>query len=137
MKKKIRVAQYGLGPIGSSIVRLMRQKDSLEIVGAIDKDPAKAGRDLGEVVGAADAPWGVLISADAKAVLEKPLDVIVHSTSSYLTSVMEQLLECIAAGCCIVSTCEELAYPFRKHPELSQNWTRPRKKKASRWSAPA
>ena len=120
MKKKIRVAQYGLGPIGSSIVRLMRQKDSLEIVGAIDKDPAKAGRDLGETVGAPDTPWGVLISPDAKSVLEKPLDVIVHSTSSYLTSVMDQLLECIAAGCCIVSTCEELAYPFRKHPELSQ-----------------
>jgi hypothetical protein len=120
MKKKIRVAQFGLGPIGSSIVRLMRQKDSLEIVGAIDKDPAKAGRDLGEVVGAADAPWSVLISPDVKAVLEKPLDVIVHSTSSYLTGVMDQLLECIAAGCCIVSTCEELAYPFRKHPELSQ-----------------
>jgi 2,4-diaminopentanoate dehydrogenase len=120
VKKKIRVAQYGLGPIGSSIVRLMRQKDSLEIVGAIDKDPAKAGRDLGEVVGAPDAPWGVLISPDATTVLEKPLDVIVHSTSSYLTSVMDQLLECISAGCCIVSTCEELAYPFRKHPDLSQ-----------------
>ena len=99
----------------------MRQKDSLEIVGAIDKDPAKAGRDLGETVGAPDTPWGVLISPDAKSVLEKPLDVIVHSTSSYLTSVMDQLLECIAAGCCIVSTCEELAYPFRKHPELSQS----------------
>jgi hypothetical protein len=120
VKKKIRVAQYGLGPIGSSIVRLMRQKDSLEIVGAIDKDPAKAGHDLGEVVGATDAPWGVLISPDAKVVLEKPLDVIIHSTSSYLTSVMDQLLECLAAGCCVVSTCEELAYPFRKHPELSQ-----------------
>jgi hypothetical protein len=120
VKKKIRVAQYGLGPIGSSIVRLMRQKDSLEIVGAIDKDAAKAGRDLGEAVGATDAPWGVLISSDAASVLKKPLDVIIHSTSSYLTSVMDQLLECIAAGCCIVSTCEELAYPFRKHPELSQ-----------------
>jgi hypothetical protein len=120
VKKKIRVAQYGLGPIGASIVRLMRQKDSLEIVGAIDKDPAKAGRDLGEVVGASDAPWGVLVSPDAANVLEKPLDVIIHSTSSYLTSVADQLLECIAAGCCVVSTCEELAYPFRKHPDLSQ-----------------
>src|SRR5208282_4811888 len=120
VKKKIRVVQYGLGPIGSSIVRLMRQKDSLGIVGAIDKDPAKAGRDLGEVVGASDAPWGVIVSADAAAALEKPVDVIVHSTSSYLSSVMDQLLECIAAGSCIVSTCEELAYPFRKHPELSQ-----------------
>src|SRR5262249_3201503 len=40
-------------------------------------------------------------------------------TSSYLPDVMDQLLECLGAGCCIVSTCEELAYPFRKHPELS------------------
>ena len=119
MTKKMRVVQYGVGPIGASIARLMRQKAALEIVGAIDSDPAKAGRDLGEVVGAKDAPWGVLVSADARAVLEKPVDAVLHSTSSYLASVMEQLLGCVAAGCCVVSTCEELAYPWRKHPELS------------------
>ena len=120
MKKKIRVIQYGIGPIGASIVRLMRQKNSLEIVGAIDTDAKKVGRDLGEVVGASDAPWGILVSADAASVLAKPADVVVHSTSSYLTSVMDQLLTCLGAGLCIVSTCEELAYPFRKHPQLSK-----------------
>ncbi|MGA3298716.1 MAG: dihydrodipicolinate reductase [Candidatus Acidiferrales bacterium] len=120
MKKKIRVIQYGIGPIGASIVRLMRQKNSLEIVGAIDTDAKKVGRDLGEVVGASDAPWGLLVSADAASVLAKPADVVVHSTSSYLTSVMDQLLACLGAGLCIVSTCEELAYPFRKHPQLSK-----------------
>ena len=36
MRKKTRVVQFGVGPIGASIVRLMRQKHSLEIVGAID-----------------------------------------------------------------------------------------------------
>jgi hypothetical protein len=120
VKKKIRVVQFGVGPIGASIVRLMRQKDALEITGAIDKDPAKAGRDLGEIVGASGAPWGVAISPDADAVLAKPVDVVIHSTSSYLPSVMDQLLACLAAGCCVVSTCEELAYPFRKHPDLSK-----------------
>jgi 2,4-diaminopentanoate dehydrogenase len=119
VKKKTRVVQYGIGPIGASIVRLMRQKASLEIVGAIDKDPAKAGRDLGEVVGAPDAPWGIVVLADAAAMLARPVDVVVHSTSSYLEHVMDQLHACISAGCCIVSTCEELAYPFRKHPDLS------------------
>lgn len=111
--------QFGVGPIGASMVRLMRQKSALEIVGAVDKDPAKAGRDLGEVVGAADAPWGVTVSPTAAGVLAKPVDVVVHSTSSYLAGVMDELLECLSAGSCIVSTCEELAYPFRKHPELS------------------
>jgi 2,4-diaminopentanoate dehydrogenase len=119
VRKKIRVVQFGVGPIGASIVRLMRQKHSLEIVGAVDKDPAKAGRDLGEVVGAKDAPWGVTVSAAAASVLAKPVDVVLHTTSSYLPNVMDELLECLSAGCCVVSTCEELAYPFRKHPELS------------------
>src|SRR6202040_1282002 len=84
VKKKIRVVQYGVGPIGASIARLMRQKASLEIVGAIDKDPAKAGRDLGEVAGATDAPWGVTVSGDSTHLLAKPVDVVIHSTSSYL-----------------------------------------------------
>jgi 2,4-diaminopentanoate dehydrogenase len=119
VRKKIRVLQFGVGPIGASIVRLMRQKHSLEIVGAIDSDPAKAGRDLGEVAGAKDAPWGVAVSAAASSVFARPVDVVVHTTSSYLPNVMDELLECIAAGACIVSTCEELAYPFRKHPELA------------------
>jgi hypothetical protein len=100
-------------------VRLMREKQAIEIVGAIDSDPAKAGRDLGEVVGASDAPWGVKISANPKEVLEQAADVVIHSTSSSLPKVMDQLLACLEAESCIVSTCEELSYPFRTHPELA------------------
>ncbi len=119
MKKKIRAIQYGVGPIGASIARLMREKHAIEICGAIDTDPAKVGRDLGEVVGASDAPWGVKISADASEVLEQSADVVIHSTSSSLPKVMDQLLACLEAEACIVSTCEELSYPFRTHPELA------------------
>jgi 4-hydroxy-tetrahydrodipicolinate reductase len=36
-----------------------------------------------------------------------------------LKDVASQLFECIQAGCCVISTCEELAYPFRKYPEIS------------------
>src|SRR5258708_6348789 len=32
---------------------------------------------------------------------------------------MDQLLMCLEAESCIVSTCEELSYPFRAHPELA------------------
>jgi len=118
-KKKIRAIQYGVGPIGAAIVRLLREKQAVEVIGAIDTDPAKAGRDLGELVGASDAPWGAPVVADAAAMLGKSADVVVHSTSSSLPAVMDQLVECLAAESCIVSTCEELAYPFRKYPELA------------------
>jgi 4-hydroxy-tetrahydrodipicolinate reductase len=119
VKKKIRAVQYGVGPIGAAILRLMREKQTVEIIGAIDTDPAKAGRDLGELVGAADAPWGVAVSADAGKFLAESADVVIHSTSSYLPEVADQLLECLEAESCVISTCEELAYPFRKYPELA------------------
>jgi len=119
VKKRIRAIQYGVGPIGASIARLMREKHAIEICGAIDTDPAKVGRDLGEVVGASDAPWGVKISADPKEILDQAADVVIHSTSSSLSKVMDQLLACLEAESCVVSTCEELAYPYRTHPELA------------------
>lgn len=120
MKKKIRAIQYGVGPIGASIVKLMREKRAIEIIGAIDSDPAKMGRDLGEVVGASDAPWGVQVSDDASEVLGQAADVVIHSTSSALPKVMEQLLACLEAESCVVSTCEELSYPHRTYPQLAK-----------------
>src|SRR5258708_5341837 len=121
VKKKIRAIQYGVGPIGASVARLMREKQAIEIIGAIDTDPAKVGRDLGEIVGATDAPWGVKIFSQAREVLEQAADVVIHSTSSFLPNVMDQLLMCLEAESCVVSTCEELSYPFRTYPELAAN----------------
>ncbi len=119
MKKKIRAIQYGIGPIGASIVKLLREKESIDIVGAIDSDPAKIGKDLSEVVGASDGPWGVKVSGDAKGVLDQSADIVMHTTSSSLPKVMDQLLACLDVGSCVVSTCEELSYPYRTHPELA------------------
>ncbi len=120
MKKKIRAIQYGIGPIGASIAKLLREKASVEIVGAIDSDPAKVGRDLGEVVGASDAPWGVKVSDNAEEILSQAADIVMHTTSSSLEKVADQLIECLQAGSCVVSTCEELSYPYRTHPELAE-----------------
>jgi hypothetical protein len=120
VRKKVRVVQFGLGPIGVSIVRLVRQNPALELVGAIDKHPAKAGRDLSEVIGAPEEPWGLPVAPDHEAGLRGPIDVVIHCTSSYLPAVKDELLACLAVGCCVVSTCEELAYPFRKHPQIAK-----------------
>ena len=119
MKKKIRAIQYGIGPIGASILKLLREKEAIEIIGAIDRDPGKVGKDLGEIAGAADAPWGVRVSGDAKGVLEQSADIVMHTTSSSLPKVMDQLLAALEVGSCVVSTCEELSYPYRTYPDLA------------------
>ena len=119
MRKKIRAIQYGVGPIGASIAKLLREKEAVALVGAIDTDPAKIGRDLAEVAGALDGPWGIKVSGDARGVLDQSADVVLHTTSSSLPKVMDQLLACLDVGSCVVSTCEELSYPYRTYPELA------------------
>src|SRR5258708_15866415 len=108
-----------MGLNGASTLKIMREKRAIEIRGAIDNAPGKIGQDLGEVVGAADAPWGVKVSGDARGVLEQSADVVMHTTSSSLPKVVDQLLACMDVGSCVVSTCEELSYPFRTYPELA------------------
>ncbi len=114
----LRIIQYGVGPIGSAIVRVLLERTGAVVVGAIDIAADKVGRDLGEVVGV--HPVGVIVSDRAEEVLARKADVVVHSTSSYLREVFDQLLACVRAGAHVISTCEELAYPFRKYPELSR-----------------
>src|SRR5215470_12872523 len=112
----IRVLHFGLGPIGLSIVKQVSQRPGLKIVGAIDIDPAKAGHDLGEVAGL-KRRLGVRVETDAAKALKaaKP-QVVIHCTSSSLERVMPQLETILASKAAIVSTTEELAYPFRMHP---------------------
>jgi 4-hydroxy-tetrahydrodipicolinate reductase len=51
MSRPIRVIQYGLGPIGSAIARHVVERSGIELVGAVDIDPQKVGRDAGLVIG--------------------------------------------------------------------------------------
>jgi len=117
--KKVRVVQFGCGPIGCSVIGYARNRPDIEVVGAIDIDAGLVRRDLGEVAGI-DDKLGVLISAEADAILSqtKP-DVVFLTMSSSLRVVYAEVVKCIEAGANVISTCEELSYPYRKEPQIS------------------
>ena len=117
MVKKIRVVTFGLGPVGCGIANLAARKKEVAIVGAVDL--RNVGKDLGEIANLGRRV-GIRISDDAAAVLKraKP-EVVLHATGSSLPAVYPRLEMIIKAGASIVSTCEELSYPFRKHPKLA------------------
>ena len=116
---EIAVLHYGLGPIGAETLRLVAERPGLRIVGAVDIDPDKIGRDAGEVAGGGRT-LGVTISGDAERVLsEARPDVVVHCTGSFLADVMPQLRSLVAAGAGVVSTCEELSYPWPRQSALA------------------
>jgi len=108
----------------------MREKQAIEIIGAIDTDPAKVGRDLAKWSRAGRAV-GVTVSADAREVLEQNADVVTHSTSSSL-AMSWTVADVPGSGSSIVSTCEELSYPFRTHPSSRPSWIARRRSRAWR-----
>jgi 2,4-diaminopentanoate dehydrogenase len=109
----IRVVHFGLGPIGVGVVRLVASRKGFKIVGAVDIDPAKAGRDLGEVA-SVGRPLKVKVSDDARKTIKstKP-DVVVLCTSSSMKGVLPQIETILKLKVPIVSTTEELSYPTK------------------------
>src|SRR6476646_1640219 len=106
----IRVVHFGLGPIGSAIAQEIAQRPGFKIVGGIDSDPAKAGRDLGEVAGLRGR-IGVRVESDASRLKKMKADVVVLCTSSSMKAVLPQLEAILKLKVPVVSTTEELAYP--------------------------
>jgi 4-hydroxy-tetrahydrodipicolinate reductase len=63
---------------------------------------------------------GVIVGGDAAATLaETRPDVVLHATSSSLAKVADQLARIAGSGAHVVSTCEELAYPWTAQPQLA------------------
>ena len=119
MDNKIRVVQYGLGPIGKKITQYLLERDSVQIVGAIDSDPMKLGLDIGELAGSPVA-YGVCVTDSPKTLLSKvDADIVVLTTTSSLENIKSQIIEIISFGINIVSTCEELSHPWLTNPEIA------------------
>jgi 2,4-diaminopentanoate dehydrogenase len=114
---RIRVISYGLGPIGLSIAKLAKRDSQLEIVGAVDMDPRLAGKDLGSLLGEDDI--GVRVEKNGRG-MYSDADVVLHATTSYLSSAKNQFIEFCENKVDVVSTCEELAYPWFRHAGIAK-----------------
>jgi 2,4-diaminopentanoate dehydrogenase len=114
----IPVVLVGLGEIGRAIARAALARPDLRVVGAIDIDPAKAGRPLAEVLGAA-AP-DLLVAPDPRAAYAAAKGgVALLATGSRFEAVLPEIERAVRAGLSVISTCEELAYPFLRYEEAA------------------
>ena len=116
-EQSTRVIQMGLGPIGQRMVQYLAERDGIEIVGAIDTDPEKAGQDAGTLSGTREL--GVPIAASAREGLGCEADAVILTTTSTFAGLAPQLEDCIRAGKAVISTCEELAFPFDTDADLA------------------
>ena len=118
MERKIKAVQYGTGKMSVYTMRYMLEK-GIEIVGAIDVNPAVVGKDIGEIMGQEKLGITVSDAKDARSVLEnlKP-DICVVTTRSLFAELEEPFMLCADLGINAISTCEEAFYPQNSNPNL-------------------
>ena len=109
----LRVLQVGLGPLGIKIARDLHRRRLGDSVAAID--PAHAGRSVGELVHGAPA---VRIASKLEDV-QTPVDIAIVATVSDLRDCAPTLKALAERGISAVSTCEELAWPWDRHPAVA------------------
>ena len=121
--KKIKVAQFGLGPIGIESLKLAADQAWLEVVGGVDIDPAKVGKSLGELTGVARLGSATVYNSLAAlfAAQGQP-DVILHTAGSSAAASFEQVKPALERGVSVASTCEELIFPALKTPQVAAEY---------------
>jgi 4-hydroxy-tetrahydrodipicolinate reductase len=130
--KKIKVAQFGLGPIGVESLRLAASKPWADIVGAVDIDPAKVGRQLSEVTGLRSLRGRIVHGSLGELLGTETPEVIFHTAVSRFKAAFEQLEPMARKGINVVSSCEELVFPQLREPALARRLDQICRKKGAR-----
>jgi 4-hydroxy-tetrahydrodipicolinate reductase len=124
MNRSVKVAFYGVGVISTSIAKALLEKRGVKIIAAIDVAEGKIGRDLGDILGLPHK-LDLIVEKDARKAFSKAKpDIVIHATSSSLKQVYPQISECIRAETNVVSTCEELVYPYPKNRAIANRLDR-------------
>jgi 2,4-diaminopentanoate dehydrogenase len=108
----LKVIQWATGTVGQHAMKAVLDLPHLELVGALAYDPAKAGRDAGELCGAGRV--GVAVTCDREAVFAIPADCVLYMAQGEgkREQVLGDVCRLLASGKNVVSTAiTELIYP--------------------------
>ena len=120
MEQKIKAVQYGVGKMSLYTMRYMIEK-GIEIVGAVDLNPAVIGKDIGEILG--KEKLGIVVVSAEKAeemMKETKPDICIITTRSLIAELEEPYMLCAKLGINAISTCEEAFYPQNSNPTLTK-----------------
>jgi 4-hydroxy-tetrahydrodipicolinate reductase len=110
-----RLLHVGLGPLGARIQTDLIARRLGTTVAAVD--PAFAGKRLSELVPGAEPVVVARELAELRDV--ESLDAAIVTTRSDLRECAETFRWLLERGVSVVSTCEELVYPWLRHPGLA------------------
>ncbi len=118
----IKVVIWGFGAMGSGMAKMLLKKKGVEIVGVCDMSPSKIGKSIFEVLGVErEGRSEVIINGNIEEVLtEKCCDVCLCATDSFTKNAFPKLKYALERKVNVISTAEEMAYPYAQSPELAK-----------------
>jgi len=113
-----RIVTWGLGAMGSGIVKDILSKSELKLVGAIETLKNELdGESLGEHL---KVNSEITISSDPEKVIsETDPDIILIATTSFVPKVFPMIKVAVEHSVNVITLAEEMAYPWLDYPELS------------------
>jgi 2,4-diaminopentanoate dehydrogenase len=119
MTEKINILQLGLGPIGLKISALLAQRTRANIVAAVDIRPELQHQSLGDLLNN-DHINTTITNELSTAIDTNDIDIAVVTTTSSAQSLAAQIHPLLVAKIPVVTTCEELLYPWKTQSELAK-----------------
>ncbi len=118
MLKVQRVVVWGLGAMGSGMVKDILNKPKMELVGAIETLRKELdGKTLEEHL---KIKSKITISSDPEKVIsETDPDVVLIATTSFVPKVFPMIKVAVEHSANVITLAEEMSYPWLDYPELS------------------
>jgi 4-hydroxy-tetrahydrodipicolinate reductase len=119
--KNVRVAIWGFGAMGSGMAKMLINKKGVDIVGVCDRNEARVGRSMYDVLGLekGERPEVIINPNIDEVVTEGSCDVCLCATDSFTKSAFPRLKTVLEKKVNVISTAEEMAYPQAQNPELA------------------
>lgn len=119
--EKVKVAIWGFGAMGRGIAEMLSEKEGVEIVGVCDISPDLKGKPVADLLENKEiAKEDVVVTENIDGVLKTGADVLFIATDSYTRKSFEKIKKGLTHKINIISTAEEMAYPYANEPELSK-----------------
>lgn len=110
--------QVGLGPLGRALATQAIERGVGQLVGVFDPNPELVGRPVHELVPGAPRELVVQMTPE-ELPADTPVRVALVTTTSKLDLALPTFKHLLTRGIPVVSTCEELSWPWLRHPVLA------------------
>jgi 4-hydroxy-tetrahydrodipicolinate reductase len=118
-QEKIKVMIWGFGAMGKGMAQMIAHKQGFQILGAVDMNPALIGKSIKELI--SDYAEDARIASSVTDIPHwERADICLLATDSFTEKAYPKIEWLIKHGINVISTAEQMAYPYAANPELSK-----------------